>query len=100
MVLSEAIEPWAFIELGVVPGTPGAKRYGPDPLTEERLFTRARHATSACCNRRVPAWQPLSAPVRRREKSAPRPSAPEHLPHGRHAHREGPHPVGGAALHA
>jgi uncharacterized membrane protein YhaH (DUF805 family) len=32
MVLSIAIGLWTFIDLGCIPGTEGANRYGPDPL--------------------------------------------------------------------
>jgi uncharacterized membrane protein YhaH (DUF805 family) len=31
-IISFAISVWAFVELGCLRGTPGANRYGPDPL--------------------------------------------------------------------
>jgi uncharacterized membrane protein YhaH (DUF805 family) len=32
LVLSAAIEIWALVELGCLPGTAGPNQYGPDPL--------------------------------------------------------------------
>jgi uncharacterized membrane protein YhaH (DUF805 family) len=31
-IISFSISVWAFVELGCLRGTPGANRYGPDPL--------------------------------------------------------------------
>jgi uncharacterized membrane protein YhaH (DUF805 family) len=33
-IISFAISVWAFVELGCLRGTPGANRYGPDPLSK------------------------------------------------------------------
>jgi uncharacterized membrane protein YhaH (DUF805 family) len=35
MILAGAASIWAFVELGFVPGTGGANRYGPAPLEEK-----------------------------------------------------------------
>jgi uncharacterized membrane protein YhaH (DUF805 family) len=41
MVLSLVITFWAFVELGLLPGTAGPNRYGPDPHDEPLFWRRA-----------------------------------------------------------